>query len=92
MVDVTQNAGKITGTSLFNSYDMTQDTSKFPLNLLSAGYGTALLGALFLYHLDGDIVTSGLTLWLGGVVAVFFWGGIWIHFDKKFLPSLRTSP
>ena len=76
---------------LFNHYDTVQDTSKFPVNLLSAGYGTALLGALLLYNLDGGIVTSGLTFWLGGVIAVFFWGAVWIQFGKNFSPSFHAS-
>ena len=76
---------------LFDRYDIIQDSSKFPINLLSAGYGTALLGALALYHLDGGILTSGLTFWLGGVAAVFFWGGVWVHLDKKFSHALPAS-
>jgi uncharacterized membrane protein YjjP (DUF1212 family) len=59
-----------------------QNTSRFPVSLLISGYGTALLGALLLYMLGGGILAIGLTFWLGGAVAVFFWGGVWAYTRK----------
>lgn len=59
-----------------------QDTSRFPVSLLVVGYGTAFLGALLLYTLGGGLVATGLTFWLGGAVAVFFWGSVWACSEK----------
>ena len=54
----------------------------FPVGLLIAGYGTACLGALLLSMLGVEILATGLTFWLGGAVAVIFWGGVWAYSRK----------
>jgi hypothetical protein len=57
----------------------------FPVGLLIAGYGTAYLAALHLNTLGVGILVTGLTFWLGGAVAVFFWGGVMAYSGKSFL-------
>ncbi len=70
---------------LSNQPSSSQDTSTFPVGLLIAGYGTACLGALLLSMLGVGILATGLTFWLGGAVAVIFWGGVWAYFRKTIL-------
>ena len=57
----------------------------FPVGLLVSGYGTAFFGALFLSKIGVGILVAGLTFWLGGAVAVFFWGGVWAYSRKALL-------
>ncbi len=70
---------------MLNQPSSSQDTSRFPVGLLIAGYGTACLGALLLSMLGVGILAAGLTFWLGGAVAVMFWGGVWAYFRRAVL-------
>jgi hypothetical protein len=92
VADDSEAADEWMRSTLPSDYDIEPDQTKFPTNLLGAGYGTALLVALFLYSLHGGIVTSGLIFWLGGVVAVFFWGYIRIWLDRNFSSLFPASP
>ena len=74
---------------LSNQPSNSQDTSTFPAGLLIAGYGTACLGALLLSMLGVGILAAGLTFWLGGAVAVIFWGGVWAYSRKTALPRSK---
>ena len=77
-----RTAGWEGGFPLLNQPGSSQDTSRFPAGLLIAGYGTACLGALLLSMLGVGILAAGLTFWLGGAVAVMFWGGVWSYFRR----------
>ncbi len=70
---------------MLNQPSRRQDTSRFPIGLLLAGYGTACLGALLLSMLGVGILAAGLTFWFGGAVAVMFWGGVWSYFRRAVL-------
>ena len=74
---------------LSNQPSNSQDTSMFPAGLLIAGYGTACLSALLLSMLGVGILAAGLTFWLGGAVAVIFWGGVWAYSRKTALPRSK---
>ena len=38
------------------------------------------------------ILAAGLTFWLGGAVAVMFWGGVWAYFRRAmFARSKRPA-
>lgn len=69
-----------------------QDTSVFPVRLLIAGYGTACLVALLLTMLGVGILVTGIVFWLGGAVAVLFWGAVWARLRKSpHAPSQRPG-
>ena len=74
---------------LSNQPSNSQDTSRFPVGLLIAGYGTACLGALLLSMLGVGILAAGLTFWLGGAVAVMFWGGVWAYSRRAILARFK---
>jgi hypothetical protein len=76
---------------LVNQLSTSQNTPGFPVNLLAAGYGTALLGALLLYALGGGILATVLTFWLGGAVAVLFWGYVWAS-SRKIVQARSRRP
>ena len=74
---------------MLNQPSSSQDRSTFPVGLRLAGYGTACLGALLLSMLGVGILAAGLTFWLGGAVAVMFWGGVWAYFRRAILPRSK---
>jgi len=83
------NSGMEGGFPLSNQTGRCQHTSKFPVGLLIAGYGTACLGALFLSTLGAGRLVTGLTFWLGGAVAVIAWGGVRAYFRTTILARSR---
>lgn len=64
--------------------DLVQDdTPRFPLRLLIAGYGTGALAATAVFLNDGGLMLTGMIFWLGGAIATLAWGLLQVAACKK---------
>jgi hypothetical protein len=64
--------------------DLAQDdTPRFPLRLLIAGYGTGGLVAAAVFLNGGGLFVSCMTLWFGGAMATLAFGLLQVAVCKK---------